>query len=244
MSFSVILQTNNYNDLSHFYHLIIHWFRHIFNRGEQKLQNKKALSNKKRSAETKEKILKSAEALFKEQGFENTSVDSIVKKAGISKGSFYVHFDSKDEIIAYFINAVISKIDMDLDSIINSTQDDISVTTTLLKILEKVSFNKVDELGYPLNKNAAMIQINKTLNHDLLINYNKALYRAVFKLITLGIEKGEFKTTYSADAIASDFVKTIRGFIFEWIANYPNMDLNCSLQEHFKIYLAGLSVCK
>lgn len=205
------------------------------------MHNKKALSNEKRSTETKEKILKSAELLFKEHGFENTSVESIVKRAGLSKGTFYVHFNSKDEIIAHFINAVISKIDMDLDSIVNSVKDDTSVTTTLLKILEKVSFNKVDELGYLLNKNAAMIQINKTLNHDLLINYNKALYRAVFKLITLGIERGEFNTTYSADAIASDFVTTIRGFIFEWIANYPNMDLNYCLQEHFKIYLVGLA---
>lgn len=191
------------------------------------MHNKRALNNEKRSAETKEKILKSAEVLFKDQGFENTSVESIVKRAGLSKGSFYVHFNSKDEIIAYFINAVISKIDMDLDSIVNSSQDDISVTDTLLKILGKVSFNKVDELGYPLNKNAAMI-------------YNKALYRTVFKLITLGMERGEFNTTYSAEDIASDFVTTIRGFIFEWIANYPDLDLNHSLQKHFKIYLAGL----
>lgn len=195
------------------------------------MYNKKALSNETRSAETKEKILKSAEVLFKDQGFENTSVDSIVKSAGISKGSFYVHFNSKDEIVAHFINAVINRIDMDLDSIINTVKDDTSVTTTLLKILEKISFNKADELGYPLNKNAAMI-------------YNKALYRTVFKLITLGIESGEFNTTYSAEDIASDFVTTVRGFIFEWIANYPDMDLNNYLQRHFRIYLTGLSSCK
>ncbi|WHH61337.1 TetR/AcrR family transcriptional regulator [Petroclostridium sp. X23] len=204
------------------------------------MQNKKTASNKKRSAETKGKILKSAEVLFKEHGFDNTSVDSIVKKVGISKGAFYVHFNSKDEIIAHSINAAISKIDIDLDSIINTAEDDTPVTATLLKILERVSFNKVEELGYPLNKNAAIIQINKTINHDLLMNYNKALYSAAFRLITLGIERGEFKTTYSADAIAGDFVTTVRGFIFEWISNYPDMKLNQSLQEHFKIYLAGL----
>ena len=208
------------------------------------MHNKKALSNQKRSAETKEKILKSSEVLFKDQGFENTSVDSIVRKAGISKGSFYVHFNSKDEIVAHFINSVISKIDMDLDSIINSTNDETSISDILLKLLEKVFINKTEELGYPLNKNAAMIQINKSLNHELLMNYNKSLYHSVFKLITLGIERGEFNTTYSADAIASDFITTIRGFIFEWIANYPNMDLNNCLRRHFEIYLAGLRLYK
>lgn len=204
------------------------------------MQNKKAISNEKRSAETKDNILKSAEVLFKEHGFEDTSVDSIMKKAGLSKGTFYVHFNSKDEIIAYFINAVISKIELDLDSLINSVKDDTLATPTLLKILEMISFHKVEELGYPLNKNAAIIQINKTLNYDLFTNYNKAIYRAVFRLVTLGIEKGEFRREYSADIIANDVVTTVRGFIYIWISNYPDMDLNHSLQEHFRIYLAGL----
>ena len=244
MNFSIRLSTNNDNDQSHFYRLRIYYFPHIFNRGEQKLHNKKALSNKKRSAETKEKILKSSEVLFKDQGFENTSVDSIVRRAGISKGSFYVHFNSKDEIVAHFINSVISKIDMDLDSIINSVKDDNSITTTLLEVLEIVAYNIVKKLGYPLNKNAAIIQINKTLNHELLMNYNNALYSAVIKLITLGIERGEFNTKHSPEIIARDFVTTIRGFIFEWITNYPDMDLNNCLRRHFEIYLAGLRLYK
>lgn len=49
------------------------------------MHNKKAASYEKRSAETKDKILRSAEALFKENSFENTSVDSIMKKAGLIK---------------------------------------------------------------------------------------------------------------------------------------------------------------
>jgi AcrR family transcriptional regulator len=208
------------------------------------MQSKKAASNEKRSAETKDKILKCATVLFKEQGFEDTSVDSIMKKAGLSKGSFYVHFNSKDEIIACFINTVISKINMDLDSLMHSFKDDTPVTPTLFKILEMVSINKVEELGYLLNRNAAIIQINKALNYDLFMNYNKSIYRAVFRLVTLGIEKGEFNKEYSADTIASDIVTTVRGFIFEWISTYPDMDLNHSMQEHFKIYLAGLRTCK
>lgn len=169
------------------------------------MQNKKATSNEKRSAEIKDKILRSAEVLFKENGFENTSVDSIMKRAGLSKGTFYVHFNSKDEIIAYFINVVINKINMDLDATINSIEDDTPVTATLLIILERVSFNKVEELGYPLNKNSAIIQINKALNHDLFMNYNKSIYNDVCRLVTLGIEKGEFKKVYSTDTITSDF---------------------------------------
>jgi AcrR family transcriptional regulator len=167
-------------------------------------------------------------------------VASIVQKAGLSKGAFYVHFDSKDALIADFIAAVIRKTDLDFETIIKSVDDDTVASAVFFTLLEKAARSITEDLGYVLNKNAAIIQINKTRTRDLLIRYDKALYSAAFRLITLGIERGEFKAEYSPDAIAGDFVMTVRGFIFEWIAGYPDMDLNRRLQDHFKIYLGGL----
>ena len=51
--------------------------------------------HKKRS---KQKILKSAFALFTEQGFENVSIDQIMKSAGMTRGAFYAHFSSKSDL--------------------------------------------------------------------------------------------------------------------------------------------------
>jgi len=205
------------------------------------MQNRKAASNEKRSAETKEKIVKSAELLFRERGFENTSINSIVQKAGISKGAFYVHFNSKDAIVADFINVVISEMNLDYEIIINSVDDDGPVSAALVLLLEKIARTIADDLGYVLVKNVALIQINKALNYDLLMCYNRNLYVAVYRLFNFGIERGEFKTNESADALANDFVTTIRGFIFEWCAIYPDMDLKKRLQEHYKTYVAGLT---
>lgn len=44
---------------------------------------------------TREKIMDSAEALILEQGFSASSVDRIIERAGITKGSFFYHFSSK-----------------------------------------------------------------------------------------------------------------------------------------------------
>jgi TetR/AcrR family transcriptional repressor of nem operon len=46
-------------------------------------------------AKTREKIMDSAEALILEQGFAATSVDKIIDRAEITKGSFFYHFDTK-----------------------------------------------------------------------------------------------------------------------------------------------------
>lgn len=45
-------------------------------------------------------ILLAASELFQEIGYESTSVDSIVRSAGIAKGTFYYYFKSKDEVLA------------------------------------------------------------------------------------------------------------------------------------------------
>lgn len=52
-----------------------------------------------KSQETKKKIYEVARQLAEERSFEEVTVEAIVKKAGIAKGSFYVHFKSKDELI-------------------------------------------------------------------------------------------------------------------------------------------------
>jgi AcrR family transcriptional regulator len=40
-----------------------------------------------------------AEALFLEKGFAFTSVDEIVRAADVAKGTFYLHFRTKDEVL-------------------------------------------------------------------------------------------------------------------------------------------------
>lgn len=44
-------------------------------------------------------ILEAAQALFFEQGYDGTSVDAILERAGASKGTFYYHFDSKEGLL-------------------------------------------------------------------------------------------------------------------------------------------------
>jgi AcrR family transcriptional regulator len=50
-------------------------------------------------AERREDILSAAQELFSKEGYQNTSVESIVQRAGIAKGSFYNYFKSKDEVM-------------------------------------------------------------------------------------------------------------------------------------------------
>ena len=54
---------------------------------------------------TREQIVEAADRLFYRQGFEHTSFSDIADAVGISRGNFYHHFKSKDEILAAVIAA-------------------------------------------------------------------------------------------------------------------------------------------
>ncbi len=53
----------------------------------------------KSPGKTRGKIVSSAMELFAKKGFDKTTVDEIVARAGVAKGTFYLYFKSKDDLI-------------------------------------------------------------------------------------------------------------------------------------------------
>jgi AcrR family transcriptional regulator len=51
-------------------------------------------------AQTRERIVGVARRLFNRHGFEQVSIDQVMSEAGLTRGGFYHHFGSKDELYA------------------------------------------------------------------------------------------------------------------------------------------------
>jgi AcrR family transcriptional regulator len=58
---------------------------------------------------TRKEILAAARKLFESRGYEETSVDDIMVSADLSKGTFYYHFASKEELLAALQESVLEK---------------------------------------------------------------------------------------------------------------------------------------
>lgn len=59
--------------------------------------------SKEHKAETRERILQKAGALFRRDGIDGVSVPALMKEAGLTHGGFYAHFGSKDDLVAEVI---------------------------------------------------------------------------------------------------------------------------------------------
>ena len=56
--------------------------------------------SKEHKERTRERIVQSARKLFNRHGFEQVTIDQIMAAAGLTRGGFYYHFGSKDELYA------------------------------------------------------------------------------------------------------------------------------------------------
>lgn len=69
-----------------------------------------------RSEETRSKIIEAAIRLFSNRGFNAASVDDICAEAGVSKGAFYHHFESKQALFLALLDSWLKNIDNAIDA--------------------------------------------------------------------------------------------------------------------------------
>ncbi|GJQ36714.1 MAG: TetR family transcriptional regulator [Anaerolineaceae bacterium] len=84
-----------------------------------------------RSEETRSKIMASAINLFSSRGYNAASVDDICADAGISKGAFYHHFKTKQELFLALLDGWLKTIDNAIEA-----SKDKTVPETFMQITE------------------------------------------------------------------------------------------------------------
>lgn len=67
------------------------------------------MKNSSEQLETKNKIIRAAEQLFSEKGFDGTSVNEIAEKAGVNKPLIYYYFKSKDGLLDFLIDTLLQQ---------------------------------------------------------------------------------------------------------------------------------------
>ena len=66
---------------------------------------------KEQGAETKKLLYECADQLFQQRNFADVSVEAITRMAGVTKGTFYVHFASKNALYVELFSAYAERMD-------------------------------------------------------------------------------------------------------------------------------------
>lgn len=96
--------------------------------GGRYLEKKKSAKSQKRK-----KIIDKAWELFAKNGYEETKIEDITRELGVSKGSFYTYFETKDELLYEILGKIKKKIVEALETI-NTNQKPEKILEDYVKI--------------------------------------------------------------------------------------------------------------
>jgi len=154
----------------------------------------------------RQRIIAAADELFYQQGYEHTSFSDIADVVGISRGNFYYHFKSKDEILNAVIGARIAGIEVMLDEWDEKFTDPLQrlyyYIDMLLRAQEEIRLH-----GCPIG--SLCTELAKT-NHEMLNDANKmfTVFRdwLMVQFNLLGVKKNVKK-------IAMHFIARVQGIV-------------------------------
>lgn len=167
---------------------------------------KKELTNRQKQAiKTRNKIYNTAILLMEKNGFENVTVEDICSKAGVSVGSFYHYFKSKNDIYYeiykrsddYFEQIVTHLLDKD------NTKDQI-----LLYFQHYAKYNIISGLE--------TMKLLYNSNNKHFIIKGRYMQNLLKKIIEEGQEKSEITSLYTSDHIVEFFFISTRGLVYDW----------------------------
>ncbi|MGI1660061.1 MAG: TetR/AcrR family transcriptional regulator [Desulfitobacterium sp.] len=197
---------------------------------------------KEQGTQTRRKIYESADRLFTKHGVHEVSVDAIVEAAGVSKGTFYIHFKSKDALIASYVSDYAARLDMDYKAFFDSLSPESFASTMLLAMVEKIAAIMADTVGYDRMNIIYRLQLTKDIDMGAINGYGRKLYQMFGNILEQGIRKGEFQSSLPLDILSRHFVMAIRGLCYEWCIRYPYFDLKEQTVEHCRLLVEGITV--
>lgn len=183
--------------------------------GGRCLERKKGKKNQKRK-----KILDKAWELFRKNGYEETKVEDITRELGVSKGSFYTYFKTKDEVL-YEILERIKKENEERISKINVNQEP-------NKILEDYVISKMNYIVKLLN-NMKISSINRNLSNSKLKNFFEELKKVSIEFIKKNIVEKFNKINgnkYNLEIISEFVYLAIEEFLYNEfvLKNFKNLE--------------------
>ena len=186
-----------------------------------------------KSKETKDKIFRAAKKILQEKGYDHLSIKNICEEAGVSNGSFYHHFKTKDDLLSYYIEEQPS---------INPGLLDLPVSATAAKeAIIEVYLNYVhycQELGVTFMSNYYTPQ-NQSLN-PLIRTERPYPIVTVHDYLKRSIDAHVIELQTDLEDVTTDIRMIVIGNVFEWCLKSGNADFEGNMRRSLSIYLDGL----
>lgn len=201
------------------------------------MKKRKLTAQQLKSQDVKNRIYQAAVKLLRDYEYEYLTIRNICEEADVSAGTFYHHFENKDDLLSYYIeygykefyaNNHIQYSDNVLENIVMIY--DVYLSFCLQYGIEFLS-------NYYSTKNKGVYLRNIRSEEELA--KKPGLLEAI-RIIDLGKQNGYIKEEVSAIEVGNDIGVIMKGIIFDWCLGDGSFDLRSEGIRLIKLYLHSL----
>ncbi len=185
---------------------------------------KKTLNKRQIQAKnTYEKLYNVTIDQVERKGFQNITVEEICNKAGVSVGTFYNYFKSK--------NAILNEI--------FRLADDYFLDTVSINLTQGNTYDKIVDFfwyyaEYNKSRGLDLVKQLYTVHNTLFITKGRHMQTVLQKIIEEGKLSGEINSDMTSKEIVQYLFIAIRGVVYDWCLNDGNYDLTEFVVEYTK----------
>ena len=179
----------------------------------------------------RQKIMDAAWELFYEKGYENTTVNDIIKRAGTSKGGFYYYFKAKDELL----NSLYSIFDREYEKFYATMDKSLNCLLQLQLLGQYVSFFIQGNVSPEFLSAVYKSQLSSQTQENYL-SPDRYYIKLVKKIIAEGQERGEIRDDISIDVLAHHVLVIERGIFIDWCVQAGSFSLGYFGAQSFEFY--------
>jgi AcrR family transcriptional regulator len=185
-----------------------------------------------RAEATRQKIIHAAVDLFEEVGYGDTGLADILNRAGVTKGAFYYHFQSKEAVAAAIIDQAETQ---KRDAIFRLTSSSSSALEAIIGlsfvVADMIERDKVARVGNQLEQALAQVSPAGALAYTQF----RSLYVSV-------VEQAIVEGDLLDDLDAEDMTQTIWAAVLgtQLLSSATGDDLLARLAQVWKVILRGI----
>ena len=149
--------------------------------------------------ERKNEILDTAQEIFLTKGYKQTSVDSIIKKVGVAKGTFYYYFESKEDLLDKLVKRMADKIQIEIKKIVEKKDlDAISKLEKAYSVAGNIKLENIQLIKLMLK--ILYEKDNLILRYKVYKSNIELVVPEFAKIIEQGVKEKLFNTPYPYEA--------------------------------------------
>jgi TetR/AcrR family transcriptional regulator, fatty acid metabolism regulator protein len=188
-----------------------------------RLQNRDVTSRQFQAEETHRKIYNTAFGLMTKKGFDKITIKDISKKAGVSIGTFYHYYKSKDDIL--------HEVYLKADEYFRDMMSEMKAERAPERIVEYFRYYA----RYSDQNTVGFTTHLYSIENKYFLKKGRLMQTVLADIIRQGQEAGEIIQTKTPDELVDYLFLIARGIVFDWGLRDGQYDIEQKTIEIFRM---------